>query len=100
MGIEHTQLEPIVRRALAEDVGSGDLTTQATVPVGAQARARITQKQPGVLYGLDAAQLAFALLDPGARFLSSPRRACGAPAAPCSTSRARRPRCSAPSAPR
>jgi nicotinate-nucleotide pyrophosphorylase (carboxylating) len=68
MGIELTELEPLVRRALAEDVGSGDLTTQATVPAGARARARITQKQPGVLYGLDAAQLAFALLDSGARF--------------------------------
>src|SRR4051812_23069186 len=70
MGIELTELEPLVRRALAEDVGSGDLTTQATVPAGARARARITQKQPGVLYGLDAAELAFALLDPGARFLA------------------------------
>jgi nicotinate-nucleotide pyrophosphorylase (carboxylating) len=70
MGIELTELEPLVRRALAEDVGSGDLTTQATVPEGVQARARITQKQPGVLYGLDAAQLAFALLDPGARFVA------------------------------
>jgi nicotinate-nucleotide pyrophosphorylase (carboxylating) len=70
MGIELTELEPLVRRALAEDVGSGDLTTQATVPEGVPARARITQKQPGVLYGLDAAQLAFALLDPGARFVA------------------------------
>jgi nicotinate-nucleotide pyrophosphorylase (carboxylating) len=70
MGIELTELEPLVRRALAEDIGSGDLTTQATVPAGARARARITQKQPGVLYGLDAAQLAFALLDSGARFVA------------------------------
>jgi nicotinate-nucleotide pyrophosphorylase (carboxylating) len=70
MGIELTELERLVRRALAEDVGSGDLTTQATVPAGARARARITQKQPGVLYGLDAAQLAFALLDSGARFVA------------------------------
>jgi nicotinate-nucleotide pyrophosphorylase (carboxylating) len=68
MGIELTELEPLVRRALAEDVGSGDLTTQATVPAGARASARITQKQPGVLYGLDAAQLTFAVLDSGARF--------------------------------
>jgi nicotinate-nucleotide pyrophosphorylase (carboxylating) len=68
MGIELTELEPLVRRALDEDVGSGDLTTQATVPAGVRARARITQKQPGVLYGLDAARLAFALLDSGARF--------------------------------
>jgi nicotinate-nucleotide pyrophosphorylase (carboxylating) len=70
MGTELTELEPLVRRALAEDVGSGDLTTRATVPAGARARAQITQKQPGVLYGLDAARLAFALLDPDARFLA------------------------------
>jgi nicotinate-nucleotide pyrophosphorylase (carboxylating) len=70
MGIELTELEPLVRRALDEDVGSGDLTTQATVPAGVRARARITQKQAGVIYGLDAAQLAFALLDSGARFVA------------------------------
>jgi nicotinate-nucleotide pyrophosphorylase (carboxylating) len=67
MGIERAELEPIVRRALDEDLGPGDITTRATVPEGARARARITQKQPGVLSGLDAAELAFALLDPGAR---------------------------------
>jgi len=60
-----SDLEDVVRRALAEDIGAGDLTTQATVPPGTRARARITQKQEGVLFGLDAAELAFALLDPG-----------------------------------
>jgi nicotinate-nucleotide pyrophosphorylase (carboxylating) len=68
MAIELTELEPLVRRALAEDLGSGDLTTQATVPPGTRAQARITQKQPGVLFGIDAAQLVFAALDPDARF--------------------------------
>jgi nicotinate-nucleotide pyrophosphorylase (carboxylating) len=63
-----TELEPVVRRALDEDLGAGDLTTQATVPPGTRARARITQKQPGVLFGLAPAQLAFALLDRDARF--------------------------------
>ncbi len=43
----------IVRRALAEDVGTGDVTTQATVPADARARARIVQKQAGVAFGLD-----------------------------------------------
>ena len=42
-------LDAIVRRALDEDVGAGDVTTRATVPPGARARARITQKQPGVV---------------------------------------------------
>ncbi len=64
-GPSRTELEAVVRRALAEDVGDGDLTTQATVPPGTRARARITQKQEGVLFGLDAAELTFALLDPG-----------------------------------
>src|SRR3982751_2019095 len=47
------QLSEIVRRALAEDVGSGDVTTQATVPADARARARIVQKEAGVAYGFD-----------------------------------------------
>src|SRR6478735_3975482 len=46
-------LSEIVRRALAEDVGAGDVTTQATVPADARARARIVQKQAGVAFGLD-----------------------------------------------
>jgi nicotinate-nucleotide pyrophosphorylase (carboxylating) len=49
-------LSEIVRRALAEDVGSGDVTTEATVPPDARARARIVQKQPGVVFGLDAVE--------------------------------------------
>jgi nicotinate-nucleotide pyrophosphorylase (carboxylating) len=46
-------LSEIVRRALAEDVGTGDVTTEATVPADARARARILQKQAGVAFGLD-----------------------------------------------
>src|SRR3954452_7527143 len=49
-------LDAIVRRALEEDVGAGDVTTRATVPPGARARARVTQKQPGVVFGLHAAE--------------------------------------------
>jgi nicotinate-nucleotide pyrophosphorylase (carboxylating) len=43
----------IVRRALAEDVGPGDVTTEATVPADGRARVRIVQKQAGVAFGLD-----------------------------------------------
>jgi nicotinate-nucleotide pyrophosphorylase (carboxylating) len=46
-------LSEIVARALAEDVGEGDVTSAATVPEGARARARIVQKAPGVVFGLD-----------------------------------------------
>jgi nicotinate-nucleotide pyrophosphorylase (carboxylating) len=57
-------LDDVVARALAEDVGPGDVTTRATVPPGARARARITQKEPGVIFGLQAAERVFATLDP------------------------------------
>ena len=50
----------LVARALAEDLGSGDITSRATVPADARAVARIVQKQPGVLFGLDLAAEAFA----------------------------------------
>jgi nicotinate-nucleotide pyrophosphorylase (carboxylating) len=46
------QVEELVARALAEDLGEGDITSEATVPEGATARARIVQKEPGVVYGL------------------------------------------------
>src|SRR5207237_10902695 len=55
-----------VRRALAEDLGPGDVTTAATVPDGARGRALITQKRPGVIFGVEAAELAFRELDPAA----------------------------------
>ena len=52
-------LRDLVARALAEDVGAGDVTSEATVPAGARARARIVQKEAGVVFGLDAAAEAF-----------------------------------------
>jgi len=52
-------LRELVARALAEDIGSGDITSEATVPAGARARARIVQKQAGVVFGLEAAGEAF-----------------------------------------
>jgi nicotinate-nucleotide pyrophosphorylase (carboxylating) len=61
-----TEIEQLVARALAEDVGAGDVTTAATVPPGARARARITPKAPGVIYGLDVAEAVFRTLDPEA----------------------------------
>ncbi|HKO39116.1 MAG TPA: carboxylating nicotinate-nucleotide diphosphorylase [Solirubrobacterales bacterium] len=46
------EIEEVVGRALAEDLGEGDITSEATVPEDARGRARIAQKQPGVVYGL------------------------------------------------
>jgi nicotinate-nucleotide pyrophosphorylase (carboxylating) len=58
------EVREIVDRALAEDVGDGDVTTAATVPENARARATITQKAPGVVFGLDLAEETFRRLDP------------------------------------
>ena len=61
-------VEPIVRAALAEDVGrSGDMTTDAVVPADTEVTAIMAARQPGVLAGLDAGLLAFELLDPSLR---------------------------------
>jgi len=62
------EISALVRRALDEDLGSGDVTTEATVPPDTRARALITQKAPGAIYGLDAAETTFSLLDPTTRF--------------------------------
>jgi nicotinate-nucleotide pyrophosphorylase (carboxylating) len=53
-----------VARALAEDVGPGDVTTEATVEARAWARAVITQKAPGVLFGFEVTEAVFTALDP------------------------------------
>jgi nicotinate-nucleotide pyrophosphorylase (carboxylating) len=57
----------LVRAALQEDVGAGDVTTAATVDARTPARALITQKAPGMIYGLDVAEAVFAQLDPDVR---------------------------------
>jgi nicotinate-nucleotide pyrophosphorylase (carboxylating) len=61
-------IEPIVRAALLEDLGrAGDITTDAIVSSEATVDAVIAARQRGVLAGLDAALLAFELVDPTLR---------------------------------
>jgi len=48
-----------IRRALEEDIGSGDVTTDSIVPAGAQLRGRILSKQLGVVAGLEVARSVF-----------------------------------------
>lgn len=58
-------LEPLVRAALLEDLGrTGDVTTDAIVPVNLTARVALVARQPGVVAGLDLALLAFRLVEP------------------------------------
>lgn len=60
-------VDAIIRLALAEDVGRGDLTTEATVPPDARAIAELRQKAAGVLCGLPVVEAVFARLDPRVR---------------------------------
>jgi len=66
--VDRALVREIVTRALAEDVGTGDVTTAATVPAGTRATARVRQKAPGVIFGLAAAREVFRQTDPAARF--------------------------------
>ena len=49
----------LIERALAEDLGSGDVTSESLVAADARAMARIVQKQPGVVFGLEVAAATF-----------------------------------------
>jgi nicotinate-nucleotide pyrophosphorylase (carboxylating) len=55
-------VDDLVRRALAEDFGdAGDITTTATIPAAATARAVIVARKPGTIAGLDVARRVFEL---------------------------------------
>lgn len=58
-------VEPLVRNALLEDLGlAGDVTTTAVIPAAHRSRVAMVTRQPGVVAGLDASELAFQLVDP------------------------------------
>ncbi len=62
-------LEPLVRAALIEDLGTyGDLTTRTVIPAGTRYGARIVAREPGVASGMQLAGIAFRLVDPGLDF--------------------------------
>jgi nicotinate-nucleotide pyrophosphorylase (carboxylating) len=57
-------LDRVVRASLAEDLGGGDVTTDATVDESATGTAVLVTRAPGVVAGLDAAEAVFRALDP------------------------------------
>jgi len=59
---------PLVERALAEDLGPGDITTELTIPAGMTGRAQIEAREPVVVCGLEVAAEVFRAVDPGLRF--------------------------------
>ena len=62
------EVERILKSALAEDVGSGDVTSLSTVPPGRTISGRYIAKEDGVLCGLEVVARAFALLDASIAF--------------------------------
>jgi len=62
-------IEPVVRMALAEDLGrAGDITAQACIDAQATLSVAFATRQAGVISGLACARLAILALDPAARF--------------------------------
>lgn len=60
-------IEPVVRLALAEDLGrAGDVTAMACIPEGARMKAAFAARKPGVLAGVDCVRLAVVAMDPRA----------------------------------
>ncbi len=62
------EIRDCIRRALAEDIGTGDATTNAIVPEDAVMKGRIIAKQNGIIAGLDVARAVYELVDPWVSF--------------------------------
>ena len=61
-------MQELIDHALTEDLGTGDVTSEAVVPADALARARIDQKAEGVIAGLQVAEAVFRRVDPELRW--------------------------------
>lgn len=63
IGLDREKTKRLIRAALREDVGKGDLTTRLTVAPGAFARASLVLKEDGVVAGLEVFAMVFAIYD-------------------------------------
>ena len=63
-------MKDLIKEALREDIGKGDATSKLTVPSDAEARARIDQKESGVIAGLDVVEAVFREVDKSLRFMA------------------------------
>lgn len=62
------QIHQFIVQALAEDVGPGDFTSEATIPADKRDKARLLVKDVGILAGVDVARMIFEHVDPNAEF--------------------------------
>jgi nicotinate-nucleotide pyrophosphorylase (carboxylating) len=70
-GLNLLDAREVVRRALVEDLGTGDLTSSLTIEAHQQARAEMRAKARGVIAGLEVAELAFREMDPDVLWTAS-----------------------------
>ena len=68
MSLDIEKIRALVRLALKEDIGKGDITSRLTIPKQAQALALIMAKEEAVLAGLPVAKLVFEMVDPALEF--------------------------------
>jgi nicotinate-nucleotide pyrophosphorylase (carboxylating) len=68
MELDLIQVKKIVESAIAEDVGSGDITTRLTIPEAATAAGVILAKEAGILAGMRVAALCLEVVDPSVAF--------------------------------
>ncbi len=61
--LNSSQIKNIVKAALAEDIGSGDVTSHAVIPYGEKIRGKIISKRSGIVAGLCIAELVFEAVD-------------------------------------
>ncbi|MGA7677294.1 MAG: carboxylating nicotinate-nucleotide diphosphorylase [Dehalococcoidia bacterium] len=65
MGLSNTpQLKQLIARAIAEDLGQGDVTTEALIPKTQQGRASLVVKAKGIIAGVEVAKQVFLKVDP------------------------------------
>ena len=78
MDISQAEIDEVVRRALLEDLGAGDITTETLVPPDLHGTARIIAKAEGILAGVEIARTVFLAVDPTLDFKLHPLRWCSA----------------------
>jgi nicotinate-nucleotide pyrophosphorylase len=66
--MEYLGLNDLIKRALEEDIGYGDITTLSLIPAEQKARGLFVAKTPGVVAGIEVSQAVFAYLDQGTQF--------------------------------
>ncbi len=67
--VNTTEIKTVIRKALCEDIGKGDITTRSIMPKNIKTKAAIVAKEKGIICGLNIAGMVFKSVDPGIKYL-------------------------------